>query len=210
VKRKTFDGNAIHPRTLLSLNHYMRNFIWAVFQSFNKNNTACLFSWNDTPWEELQAYYYRFRGVQKESHFFKKPCIVLRKETEWIELVTNGTARLTDADPVKIRKEFLDSSILRNCLIIRDSMEMERQLSSYSGRFCLCWKSVRFVLLNSVNWVHCVFLRMERLLRDKRVLVTGGAGFIGSNLVESLLYSGNFVVCLDNFSTGKRETYLHS
>jgi UDP-N-acetylglucosamine 4-epimerase len=46
---------------------------------------------------------------------------------------------------------------------------------------------------------------MEHLLRDKRVLVTGGAGFIGSNLVESLLYSGNYVVCLDNFSTGKRE-----
>ena len=37
------------------------------------------------------------------------------------------------------------------------------------------------------------------------MLVTGGAGFIGSNLVESLLNSGNNVVCLDNFSTGKRE-----
>jgi len=46
---------------------------------------------------------------------------------------------------------------------------------------------------------------MERILSDSRVLVTGGAGFIGSNLVESLLYSGNYVVCLDNFSTGKRE-----
>lgn len=46
---------------------------------------------------------------------------------------------------------------------------------------------------------------MERILRDSRVLVTGGAGFIGSNLVESLLNSGNHVVCLDNFSTGKRE-----
>jgi len=42
-------------------------------------------------------------------------------------------------------------------------------------------------------------------LRDSRVLVTGGAGFIGSNLVESLLDSGNYVICLDNFSTGKRE-----
>ena len=42
-------------------------------------------------------------------------------------------------------------------------------------------------------------------MSDSRVLVTGGAGFIGSNLVESLLYSGNYVVCLDNFSTGKRE-----
>ena len=46
-------------------------------------------------------------GVQKESHFFKKPCIVLRKETEWIELVNNGTAKLVDADPERIRNEFL-------------------------------------------------------------------------------------------------------
>ncbi|MDO9339037.1 MAG: UDP-N-acetylglucosamine 2-epimerase (non-hydrolyzing) [Bacteroidales bacterium] len=46
-------------------------------------------------------------GVQKESHFFRKPCIVLRKETEWIELVNNGTAKLVDADPERIRHEFL-------------------------------------------------------------------------------------------------------
>jgi len=41
-------------------------------------------------------------GVQKESHFFKKPCIVLRKETEWVELARNGTAMLADADPALI------------------------------------------------------------------------------------------------------------
>ena len=45
-------------------------------------------------------------GVQKESHFFKKPCIVLRNETEWIELVNNGTAKLVGADSVRIRSEF--------------------------------------------------------------------------------------------------------
>jgi UDP-N-acetylglucosamine 4-epimerase len=49
---------------------------------------------------------------------------------------------------------------------------------------------------------------MKQILRDSKVLVTGGAGFIGSNLVESLLDNGNFVVCLDNFSTGKRENLV--
>lgn len=45
---------------------------------------------------------------------------------------------------------------------------------------------------------------MKKLF-DSRVLVTGGAGFIGSNLVETLLSQGNYVVCLDNFSTGKKK-----
>lgn len=46
---------------------------------------------------------------------------------------------------------------------------------------------------------------MKGQLKGKIVLVTGGAGFIGSNLVSSLLDDGNTVFCLDNFSTGKRE-----
>ncbi|WP_116772118.1 SDR family oxidoreductase [Maribacter litoralis] len=37
------------------------------------------------------------------------------------------------------------------------------------------------------------------------ILVTGGAGFIGSNLCNALLQNGNQVTCLDNFATGKRE-----
>ncbi|MCL2651647.1 MAG: SDR family oxidoreductase [Candidatus Azobacteroides sp.] len=39
----------------------------------------------------------------------------------------------------------------------------------------------------------------------KKILITGGAGFIGSNLCEELLDVSNEVVCLDNFSTGKFE-----
>lgn len=41
-----------------------------------------------------------------------------------------------------------------------------------------------------------------------KVLVTGGAGFIGSNLCERLLKDGNEVVCLDNFATGHIENLL--
>lgn len=38
-----------------------------------------------------------------------------------------------------------------------------------------------------------------------RILITGGAGFIGSNLCEAMLQDGHEVICLDNFSTGKIE-----
>ncbi|HZW39116.1 MAG TPA: SDR family oxidoreductase [Ignavibacteriaceae bacterium] len=43
------------------------------------------------------------------------------------------------------------------------------------------------------------------MISKKRILVTGGAGFIGSNLCEKLLELNNTVICLDNFSTGKLE-----
>ena len=43
------------------------------------------------------------------------------------------------------------------------------------------------------------------LNHNHKILVTGGAGFIGSNLCEALVFNGNNVICLDNFTTGKRE-----
>jgi UDP-N-acetylglucosamine 4-epimerase len=46
---------------------------------------------------------------------------------------------------------------------------------------------------------------MNIQLTKKKILVTGGAGFIGSNLTEALLKLNNEVICLDNFATGKKE-----
>jgi UDP-GlcNAc3NAcA epimerase len=37
-------------------------------------------------------------GVQKEAFFFEKPCVILRPETEWVEIVTHGAGVVVDAD----------------------------------------------------------------------------------------------------------------
>ncbi|WP_173934749.1 UDP-glucuronic acid decarboxylase family protein [Chelativorans sp. Marseille-P2723] len=44
---------------------------------------------------------------------------------------------------------------------------------------------------------------------SRRVLVTGGAGFLGSHLCEKLLKAGNSVICVDNFSTGRQRNIEH-
>ncbi len=46
-------------------------------------------------------------------------------------------------------------------------------------------------------------------LKQKRILVTGGAGFLGSHLCEKLLDQGHEVLCVDNFFTGRRHNVAH-
>lgn len=52
-------------------------------------------------------------GVQKEACFLNKPCIILRKETEWVEIVESGCAILVDADEKKIIDAFLQLNDIR-------------------------------------------------------------------------------------------------
>ena len=46
-------------------------------------------------------------------------------------------------------------------------------------------------------------------MNHKKILVTGGAGFIGSHLCERLLKEGNEVLCLDNYFTGSKDNIIH-
>ena len=45
-------------------------------------------------------------GLQKEAFFFQKPCVILRPQTEWIEIIENGNALLAEADYDKIVHAF--------------------------------------------------------------------------------------------------------
>lgn len=45
-------------------------------------------------------------GLQKEAYFFQKPCVILRPQTEWVEIVENGNAILANADKEKIVDAF--------------------------------------------------------------------------------------------------------
>jgi UDP-GlcNAc3NAcA epimerase len=45
-------------------------------------------------------------GVQKEAFYFEKACVILRPETEWVELVECGTAIVADADENRIKSAF--------------------------------------------------------------------------------------------------------
>lgn len=50
---------------------------------------------------------------------------------------------------------------------------------------------------------------MRRYDSVKRILVTGGAGFLGSHLCERLLADGDEVLCVDNYFTGRRANIAH-
>jgi len=47
------------------------------------------------------------------------------------------------------------------------------------------------------------------ILKNKTILITGGAGFIGSNLCDRLIKQNNKIICLDNLLTGKKENIQH-
>ncbi len=104
----------IHPRTLQAVEKGMNR----LFLQKVKNNISLI---PPVSYLEMIALEKNAKmiitdsgGVQKEAHFFKKPCVVLRPETEWVELVNNKTALLADADSGKILDAYQHFSGVRD------------------------------------------------------------------------------------------------
>ena len=97
----------LHPRTTLSLKNNLEELNTALYKSKYIRLIPPV-SYLEMTFLEMTSRLIitDSGGVQKESHFFRKPCIVLRKETEWVELVKNGTVMLADADPALITAAF--------------------------------------------------------------------------------------------------------
>lgn len=94
----------LHPRTLKIL---PKNLTPALYKSISKNEHICIIppvSFFDMIQLEKNASLIitDSGGVQKEAYFYKKPCIIVRPETEWIEIVKAKAARICDADENKI------------------------------------------------------------------------------------------------------------
>ena len=68
-------------------------------------------------------------------------------------------------------------------------------------------KSVTFVTINKTETAS--ILVNYRIHKMKRILVSGGAGFIGSHLCTRLINNGHEVICLDNFFTGSKDNIAH-
>jgi UDP-GlcNAc3NAcA epimerase len=94
----------LHPRTLKVL---AKNLKPGLFRQINTNQNIKIIppvSFFDTMIliKNSQLILTDSGGVQKEAYFHKKPVLVLRSETEWIEILENRCGRIVDADPVKI------------------------------------------------------------------------------------------------------------
>ena len=51
-------------------------------------------------------------------------------------------------------------------------------------------------------------MKYDKLISKKKILITGGAGFVGSHLAERLYNNGNTVYVLDNYFTGNKSNHI--
>jgi UDP-GlcNAc3NAcA epimerase len=98
----------LHPRTAKQMNTLLEP---DLYQAIHTNPNIILippvsFLEMTTLEKNAQRIITDSGGVQKEAYFFRKPCLILRAETEWIEILTEGAAILCDADPERILEAY--------------------------------------------------------------------------------------------------------
>ncbi len=78
------------------------------------------------------------------------------------------------------------------------------------GSSCRNAPSYLFGIQKRFNWEHTYVNSCKHWVRNmKRVLITGGAGFLGSHLCDRLIKDGHDVLCVDNFFTGSKTNIAH-
>lgn len=89
----------------------------------------------------------------------------------------------------------------------QDRAELERELMLMKQRLRLMEKQlVQMELRTPSKYPDVKFLNYHS---RKRILITGGAGFVGSHLVDSLMMAGHEVIVADNFFTGRKRNVEH-
>lgn len=94
----------LHPRTAKLLDKNLRSEVYSKVMSSNNIviiPPASFFEMINLE-QNAKIIMTDSGGVQKEAYFFEKPCIILRHETEWVEILQQGTGILADADEGKI------------------------------------------------------------------------------------------------------------
>ncbi|MBP7498089.1 MAG: UDP-N-acetylglucosamine 2-epimerase, partial [Bacteroidales bacterium] len=94
----------LHPRTAKLLPFNLDKDLYLIIQNNKRFKLTTPVSFLDMIMLEqnCKMVFTDSGGVQKEAYFFRKPSAILRSETEWIELVSNGASLITDADSSRI------------------------------------------------------------------------------------------------------------
>lgn len=98
----------IHPRTLQQMKKLLDKNLMRQIQLSDKFNIIPPVSFLDMIQLEknVKMVFTDSGGVQKEAYFFNKPVIILRPETEWVEITENKNGIVADADEIKIMDAF--------------------------------------------------------------------------------------------------------
>ncbi len=98
----------IHPRTLNALQTHLKTKEFEMFSNHPHIKIIKPVSFLEMISLEMncEMVITDSGGVQKEAYFFEKPCLILRSETEWIEIINLGAAELIDEDKMDLNTQF--------------------------------------------------------------------------------------------------------